>query len=186
MKRDSIKKGIWLLLMVVVVVQSIVFGARFVQASEVEHRISNNLNDYNVFLTGYHSADSADIEGPLAVKKDSSFGKNLETYSYAAMFAENANTVGTPLDFGTQKTSLLIGGKIKNYSTSVQPVIESRTYEAEKIGWLGSSHADNTSYFEKVNVTDAQKKLISEDFNKKTFFLNCNIKLATLVKISKY
>ncbi|WP_415674433.1 collagen-binding domain-containing protein, partial [Vagococcus fessus] len=133
-----------------------------------ESKISSNLFDYNVFLSGYHSADSADIEGPLAVVKDSSFGKELETYSYAAMFSENANTVGTPLDFDIQKTAILIGGNINNYSDTIQPVVESRNYKSEKIGWLDSDHANDKGYFKKVSINEVQKKLLTEEFESST------------------
>lgn len=101
------KKYAHLLCVMVLLCQSMLSFSQIkvVAAEPIESKVSKNLNDYNVFLSGYHSADSADIEGPLAVRQDSSFGSKLETYSYGAMFNATPNTVGTPLHFDTQKNS---------------------------------------------------------------------------------
>ncbi|HEY4538213.1 MAG TPA: SpaA isopeptide-forming pilin-related protein, partial [Erysipelothrix sp.] len=72
---------------------------------------AKNLVNYNILLSGNHSANQADVEGPLAVAKNSNFGKDTSEFSYGAIFNRDANTVGlAPTD--TEDISLLLGGKV--------------------------------------------------------------------------
>ncbi|WP_127848798.1 Cna B-type domain-containing protein [Lacticaseibacillus hulanensis] len=80
---------------------------------------------YNVFLTGNHSADSADTEGAMAIQ-GSSFvpAKSVQGtdsgFNYGAMFATKgaAGTyVGQPIT-DRNRIALLLSGQIHNYSSS--------------------------------------------------------------------
>ncbi|MGM0172933.1 SpaA isopeptide-forming pilin-related protein [Enterococcus sp. DIV0800] len=96
-----------------------------------------DLWDYNAYLTGQHSANMADTEGALAVKGDSVFPTDLQTFTYGASFRENNTTIGDPIR-DDQFVNLLIGGKIDNRATSdwVKPVVENRTTNGQTQGWL--------------------------------------------------
>lgn len=96
-----------------------------------------NLWDYNAYLTGQHSANLADTEGALAVKGDSVFPDDLQTFTYGASFREVNTTIGDPIR-DDQYVNVLIGGKIDNRATNdwVKPVVENRTTNGKTQGWL--------------------------------------------------
>lgn len=96
-----------------------------------------NLWDYNAYLTGQHSANMADTEGALAVKGDSVFPDDLQTFTYGASFREVNTTIGDPIR-PDQYVNVLIGGKIDNRAKNdwVKPVVENRTNDEKTQGWL--------------------------------------------------
>lgn len=97
----------------------------------------SNLWYYNAYLTGQHSANMADTEGAIAVKGDSVFPDDLQTFTYGASFREINTTIGDPIR-EDQFVNVLIGGKIDNRATSewVKPVVENRTTNGKTQGWL--------------------------------------------------
>ncbi|MEG0079562.1 SpaA isopeptide-forming pilin-related protein [Enterococcus sp.] len=96
-----------------------------------------NLWDYNAYLTGQHSANMADTEGAIAVKGDSVFPNDLQTFTYGASFREVNTTIGDPIR-EDQYVNVLIGGKIANRAQNdwVKPVVENRTSNGKTQGWL--------------------------------------------------
>ncbi|MGG5370314.1 SpaA isopeptide-forming pilin-related protein [Enterococcus sp. AZ196] len=112
-------------------------GATLHQLSESDAAKLGNLWDYNAYLTGQHSANMADTEGAIAVKGDSLFPDDLQTFTYGASFRENNTTIGEPIR-EDQYVNVLIGGKIDNRATSewVKPVVENRTTNGKTQGWL--------------------------------------------------
>lgn len=112
-------------------------GATVRTLSKSDESKLGNLWDYNAYLTGQHSANMADTEGALAVKGDSVFPDDLQTFTYGASFRENNTTIGDPIR-ADQYVNLLIGGKIDNRATSewVKPVVENRTSNGKTQGWL--------------------------------------------------
>lgn len=115
----------------------LVKGATVQQLSENDEDKLGNLWDYNAYLSGQHSANMADTEGALAVKGDSVFPDDLQTFTYGASFRENNTAIGDPIR-QDQYVNLLIGGKIDNRATSewVKPVVENRTTNGKTQGWL--------------------------------------------------
>lgn len=112
-------------------------GATIHTLSESDATKLGNLWDYNAFLTGQHSANMADTEGAIAVKGDSVFPDDLQTFTYGASFRENNTAIGEPIK-EDQYVNVLIGGKIDNHATSewVKPVVENRTTNGKTQGWL--------------------------------------------------
>lgn len=112
-------------------------GATIQTLSESDVSKLGNLWDYNAYLTGQHSANMADTEGAIAVKGDSVFPDDLQTFTYGASFRENNTTIGEPIR-EDQYVNVLIGGKIDNRATSewVKPVVENRTTNGKTQGWL--------------------------------------------------
>lgn len=112
-------------------------GASIQTLSESNASKLGNLWDYNAYLTGQHSANMADTEGAIAVKGDSVFPTDLQTFTYGASFRQNNTTIGEPIR-EDQYVNVLIGGRIDNRATSewVKPVVENRTTNGKTQGWL--------------------------------------------------
>ena len=83
----------------------------FQTMSQEELSQAKKLINYNILLKNHHSANQADVEGPLAVQQDSNFGKDTSEFSYGAIFNSDANTIGS-LPTDDELISLLIGGKV--------------------------------------------------------------------------
>ncbi|WP_202585117.1 SpaA isopeptide-forming pilin-related protein [Vagococcus lutrae] len=146
-----------------------------VQATETEYLNKEELteamklNNYNIYLRGHHSAENADVEGPMAIRKDSNFPVDLETFSYGALFDNNPNTVGNGLDFTKQKINLLIGGKVNNHSqNNTYPTVSSRNIDGKRVGYLVSNNLDWADQAFRHSETagggifDEQKRLIPD------------------------
>lgn len=71
---------------------------------------------YNVVVSGYHSANSADTEGGLAIGKDSTILPTQSGFNYGAFFDSDASGVGDPLT-ERMRVALMIGGEIKSYAS---------------------------------------------------------------------
>ncbi|MGL9730838.1 SpaA isopeptide-forming pilin-related protein [Enterococcus sp. DIV0756] len=112
-------------------------GATVQTLSESNAAKLGNLWDYNAYLTGQHSANMADTEGAIAVRGDSVFPDDLQTFTYGASFRENNTAIGEPIR-EDQYVNVLLGGKIDNRATSewVKPVVENRTTNGKTQGWL--------------------------------------------------
>lgn len=105
--------------------------------SDSERNKLGQLWDYNAYLTGEHSANMADTEGAIAVKGNSVFPNDLQTFTYGASFREQNTTIGDPIR-PDQYVNVLLGGEIINHATNdwVKPVVENRTTNGYSQGWL--------------------------------------------------
>lgn len=105
------------------------FSVLFVNDKIVESAINVNplpadkfsqigdIKDYNGFIDGEHSADSADTEGPIIITGDSLFPNDTVTFTFGASFRPVNTTVGVPL-LDSQVVNVLTNGEIKNYSNA--------------------------------------------------------------------
>lgn len=98
-----------------------------------------DIRDYNGFIDGEHSADSADTEGPLIISGDSLFPNDTLTFTFGASFRSDNTTVGTPL-YDSQVVNVLTYGAVKNYSNAVIAFEES----SDNRGWvIGNENIDS-------------------------------------------
>lgn len=131
---------------------------------------------YNVFLTGDHSADSADAEGGMAIQGDSkipAIGVNHSAghFNYGAMFGTVTNGVGQELN-PRNKLSLLIGGQIHSYSGKLSAQVIGTPGDPGKLGvrgWLATA-ATAPYWFNQPQVeTQAGVKLMTPARLTRTF-----------------
>lgn len=124
---------------------------------------------YNVFVTGNHSADTADTEGGMAIQGDSLIPQKAVkgqdgNFDYGGIFGAVSNAVGEPLN-ARNKISLLIRGQIRNYSAGGARVIG---VPGER-GWLVTA-ADQPYWFDRPNIeAQAGVKLMTPAQISKTF-----------------
>ncbi|WP_323615820.1 SpaA isopeptide-forming pilin-related protein [Erysipelothrix rhusiopathiae] len=163
-KLFSVCMSLLMILTGTVRIQSQETGTDSVDALPPEFKDASTFQYYNITLTnGYHSADSADVEGPMFVTKDSNLGKEYITFSYGAIFNAVHNGVGEELD-DDQLIALSIGGKVNNYTD--KGIYPSLGDAAAGSGWLATPD-DNGGWIEQAftqpGVSAAQKKIVGAD-----------------------
>lgn len=157
-KENTMIKKITVLILSVLMIASSTFAIKAITTDEKlsgynrtqglspeEEEKACDFSYYNMLISGYHSANTADVEGPLFVNKDSNLSKDFDTFSYGVMFEEDNNGVGEPID-PDQNIALLIGGQVNNYYPNDDPT--SLKYPtigegSSNRGWLVSSDTDS-------------------------------------------